>query len=178
MTNVAAADARTAAKGKAGEWLSVHCAFCRGTGKDPFGLLSRLSDCQNCLGSGEVGITGPVRTCPFCDGSGRHRRLRLTCIVCGGTGAVTVPEPFEICPRCHGRGASVIAAPREQAGRIDYLHCPTCRGKGVVSAGIAARCGKPRWARRRGKPRQRIGKGKKGVKLVFARDNSGEERKP
>jgi len=26
----------------------ITCAFCKGKGKDPFGLLSKLADCQVC----------------------------------------------------------------------------------------------------------------------------------
>ena len=144
MANVAAANTgittkgNIAIKGKAGELLTVRCAFCKGKGRDPYGQLSRLSDCQNCLGRGAVRITGPVRTCPFCDGSGvHHRNLRLVCLVCGGTGVVRVPERLAICPRCHGRGAPLIPEGREQAGRVDCFPCLTCRGKGVVDAGVA-----------------------------------------
>lgn len=151
-------DAEVTTEGKAGEWFEVGCAFCRGTGRDPFGLLSHHSDCQNCFGRGEVRLSGPVRTCPFCDSSGVHRRSRLTCIVCGGTGAVTTPEPpLKACPNCHGRGRTVIPSPREQAGRVDYLPCPRCRGKGVVGPGEAravSRRGKAAGPKKRRKKRE------------------------
>jgi len=32
----------------------ITCPFCRGTGKDPFELLSELTACQVCNGTGKV----------------------------------------------------------------------------------------------------------------------------
>lgn len=102
---------------------TLRCAFCGGTGKDPFELLSLLSECQVCVGKGKVTITEPARECAFCRGTGIYRDQRLTCTVCGGRGAVTVPQWVETCPHCHGRGT----APYE------YLPCGVCGGTGVIA---------------------------------------------
>ena len=32
----------------------IECAFCKGTGKDPFNLLSELATCQVCGGKGVI----------------------------------------------------------------------------------------------------------------------------
>jgi len=38
----------------------IKCAFCKGTGKDPFDLLSKLSTCQVCGGKGKVEVKEPM----------------------------------------------------------------------------------------------------------------------
>jgi len=84
----------------------VVCSFCRGTGKDPFGIMSAVSACCVCGG------TGAVKT--------------FTCGVCRGTGYI--PEanvPTVVCPECGGKGDS--------QGNPD-LSCLRCRGQGVVAA--------------------------------------------
>jgi len=103
----------------------ITCAFCRGTGKDPFGLLSELSACQVCLGAGKVKVPLPRRPCAFCDGTGIYAETRLTCTVCGGKGANTVEEPVEACPACKGTGKA-DAAPGHQP-------CLMCKGVGFVA---------------------------------------------
>jgi len=104
---------------------TIRCAFCRGEGKDPFGVPSELSDCQVCLGRGEVTVREPALTCVFCDGSGvqPYTSSRLTCSVCGGKGVVPVKEPFELCADCEGSGA----VPEEG------VPCKRCRGTGILS---------------------------------------------
>lgn len=121
------ATARVETKGEAGQKFMVRCAFCDGKGKDPFEIPSRLSDCQVCLGKGEVKVKAPVIECAFCDGSGVHRDQRLTCVVCGGKGLVKVTEPLETCSSCGGKG--VVPT--------DYLPCLTCHGTGVVTSEAA-----------------------------------------
>ena len=32
------------------EMVEVECAFCQGTGRDPFGIMSHLSNCSVCGG--------------------------------------------------------------------------------------------------------------------------------
>jgi len=103
---------------------AVHtCAFCGGKGKDPFELLSKLSLCQVCRGSGKVEIAEPAVKCAFCGGTGVHRDQRLTCTVCGGKGMVTIEKGLHTCPDCHGKG--VVEG--------DYLPCVTCGGTGMVA---------------------------------------------
>lgn len=101
--------------------MIVKCAFCNGTGKDPFGLLSPLSTCQVCSGRGKVSVTPPTIKCAFCNGTGIYLDKRITCTVCGGKGVVTEPKGAKTCPECKGSGQ----AP-------DSLPCLNCRGKGVV----------------------------------------------
>lgn len=97
------------------------CAFCKGTGKDPFGLLSPLSTCQVCSGTGKVKVDPPTAKCAFCNGTGVYLDKRLTCTACGGKGAVTVPKGAKTCSECNGSGQ----AP-------DGLPCLNCRGKGFA----------------------------------------------
>jgi len=101
----------------------ITCAFCEGTGKDPFGIMSPLSTCQVCWGKGSVTVREPAIVCAFCRGSGVHDEQRLTCTVCGGKGMVTIKEPVEKCPHCQGTGVNT---------GINYLSCALCGGKGVV----------------------------------------------
>jgi len=101
----------------------VRCAFCKGKGKDPFGIMSHLSTCYVCKGKKSLWVTKPVKTCPYCQGTGVSPiGARNYCLVCYGRGVVTIPEPFQICPRCKGSG-------KEPSG----LYCIQCRGKGVIS---------------------------------------------
>lgn len=79
--------ARNAAT-KKGEFVWVKCAFCRGTGKDPFKVLSPLSNCPACGGSGKALVREPHETCPDCRGTGWRRRTRLYCWTCHGKGVV------------------------------------------------------------------------------------------
>jgi len=100
----------------------IKCAFCKGKGKDPFELLSPLSECQVCNGSGKVIVETPNEVCPFCHGTGIHRGQRLTCIVCGGKGVVCTKGLSKTCPDCNGTGVPPG----------DYLPCTTCKGIGQV----------------------------------------------
>lgn len=108
--------------------VSVKCAFCNGTGRDPFGILSPLSACQVCGGRGEVRISGPVVKCAFCGGSGvqPHTTDRLHCMACKGKGWITAIEPLVECPDCNGTGL-YLGTYRQ--------HCPRCNGQGVVPEG-------------------------------------------
>lgn len=102
----------------------IRCAFCRGTGRDPFGIMSVLSTCSVCGGSGSVSMKIPYLRCAFCQGSGVYPHSRLTCTACGGTGVTPIPDPNERCPRCLGTGVE----PRSEVG----FYCLTCHGAGVV----------------------------------------------
>jgi len=107
----------------------IKCAFCKGTGKDPFDLLSKLATCQVCGGRGKVEIKGPAIKCTYCKGTGVYpHNGRVTCTVCNGKGMVTVKGADEKgaikeCPECKGTGATVDSG----------LPCIKCGGKGVVS---------------------------------------------
>ena len=67
----------------------ITCGFCKGMGKDPFGLLSEHAACQVCCGTGKVEVIEPVIKCVYCDGSGVYHNTRITCTVCNGKGMVT-----------------------------------------------------------------------------------------
>ncbi len=102
----------------------ITCAFCEGSGKDPFGVMSQLSTCQVCGGKGSVAVKEPAVRCAFCGGSGVHRDQRLTCTACAGRGMISVQVPNKACPRCRGTGADP---------EISYLPCILCRGSAVVT---------------------------------------------
>ncbi len=112
-------------KGVGKDKVEIKCAFCKGKGKDPFGILSNLSDCQVCGGNGKVRIEGPVAKCRFCSGSGvqPYTTDKLHCIACGGKGVVTEISPSKECPTCGGNGLYLS----------EYRQpCSTCKGQGVV----------------------------------------------
>lgn len=113
---------------RAGGKSVATCAFCGGTGKDPFGLLSKLSKCQVCGGRGEVSLAAPAIECAFCGGTGIERNKRITCLVCEGKGRVTAPKDAVKCPSCDGKGHV----------HGYYLTCTECGGTGVVSKQHAA----------------------------------------
>ncbi|MEK7211015.1 MAG: hypothetical protein AAB731_00090 [Patescibacteria group bacterium] len=64
----------------------IACAFCRGRGVDPFGILSKLSQCQACKGKKENFILEPHEECAACLGTGVFKHHRLPCAVCSGRG--------------------------------------------------------------------------------------------
>ncbi len=102
----------------------ITCAFCRGQGKDPFNLLSELSTCQVCGGTGKVEVEEPAIKCAFCKATGVYpRNARVTCTVCNGKGMVTVKGATEECPKCKGTATTFDSG----------LPCIKCGGKGVVS---------------------------------------------
>lgn len=120
---------------------AVRCAFCNGTGLDPFELLSPLSACPACLGRGSVNMPEPYVRCAFCRGSGVQPHTRLTCSCCAGRGVQTVREPLAACSRCGGKG-------EDPKGELN-LSCPGCGGAGVVHD-RAVRAGRGR--ARKGRP--------------------------
>jgi len=83
---------------------TLACAFCKGSGVDPFDLLSDQSVCQVCGGKGVVTIRRPFMECAYCGGTGVHLHRRLVCTVCGGKGVVVVKESAQACPDCNGQG--------------------------------------------------------------------------
>lgn len=108
----------------AGLTVQLPCAFCRGTGRDPFGILSWLSTCCVCLGQGTVWAPAPYVRCRYCQGSGAVKTF--TCTVCGGKGVVAAfPGPTVVCPQCRGTGNDAASG----------LACLPCRGRGRVPQG-------------------------------------------
>ena len=102
----------------------IKCAFCKGTGKDSFNLLSELAACQVCSGSGKVKVEEPAIKCAFCKGTGVYHDTRVTCTVCNGKGMVTAPKGETAqCPDCEGTGATMNSG----------MPCLKCKGKGVIS---------------------------------------------
>lgn len=100
--------------------MEIVCAYCRGKGRDPFGIPSALSDCQVCIGRGKVRLHPPVDRCPTCRGSGRYIHHRLPCAVCHGKGSVTKLPEGKRCQHCRGKGLD----PESE------LPCSTCYGLG------------------------------------------------
>lgn len=98
------------------------CAFCRGRGRDPFDIMSSLSTCCVCGGSGKVLIQSPTVVCAHCEGTGALKTL--TCTICGGKGSVSKPQqPTVTCPVCRGSGDDASAP---------AMACMNCRGNGWI----------------------------------------------
>ena len=107
---------------KVAKWVEVKCAFCRGSGRDPFRLTSVLSDCPACGGVGTVRVRQPYVTCRACNGTGVQPFTRVPCLACGGKGVSHVEEPTETCPVCRGKGVNGL-----------HLYCLRCHGAGMIS---------------------------------------------
>lgn len=107
--------------------IEVPCAFCQGKGKDQFELLSPLSTCQVCSGSGQRVLALPIAKCAYCRGTGVHPHSRMVCMSCNGVGQVTVPVDAVTCPGCHGSGQE-----SDHEFLDSLLSCTICKGKGVV----------------------------------------------
>jgi len=115
---------------KSGDRVTIKCAFCGGTGKDPFGLLSVLATCQVCRGKGKITVTEPVVRCAFCNGSGVQPSRRYTCIACHGKGVIATPleGEREVCPECGGTGQSHS----HQSHSHWNVTCLKCKGRGFI----------------------------------------------
>lgn len=99
----------------------VTCAFCQGHGTDPFSVMSMLSVCSACQGTGRLLVPVPHVRCAYCGGSGSYKTYR--CSVCDGSGVVPKLEgPTVTCPDCGGRAADGSSG----------LVCLHCRGRGAV----------------------------------------------
>ena len=123
------------AQGKAGERIAVTCAFCHSKGRDPFGIISPLSTCQVCGGTGRRTLRQPTVRCAYCRGTGVHPGTRMTCTTCHGVGTVPAPADAVRCPCCGGTGGA-----RDWPDYIwpdSLFSCPGCGGKGVVAAKLA-----------------------------------------
>ena len=100
----------------------VPCAFCRGAGKDPFGIMSALSACCVCQGSGRGTVQAPCQQCAHCNGSGAIKTF--TCTSCRGKGVLPALEgPTKACPECGGSGDDTS---------VSAMACLTCRGRGRI----------------------------------------------
>lgn len=101
----------------------IKCAFCKGKGKDYFDLLSGMSSCQVCGGTGKVEVMEPMIKCAYCNGTGvPPHNGRVTCTVCNGKGSVPTRGATDECLECKGTGQSTDGG----------LPCIKCRGKGVI----------------------------------------------
>ncbi len=101
----------------------IRCAFCRGQGTDPFGILSDRSVCGSCGGLGVLTVPVPHIPCVYCDATGSYKTYR--CPVCEGAGVIPALDgPNKTCPSCDGLAFE----------RSSGLVCLTCRGRGLVSA--------------------------------------------
>jgi len=101
----------------------VKCAFCNGTGKDPFEIMSPFATCSVCHGLKEHHILKPFSTCAYCKGTGVARGLRNPCLSCHGIGQVSHHKgKLSVCPECNGSGAELKS----------NLTCLKCKGAGVV----------------------------------------------
>ena len=109
--------------------VEVLCAFCNGTGKDPFGVMSKLATCQVCGGTGRVKLHPPTALCAFCRDTGVYDNARLTCTTCDGVGTVEIPVNAVPCPDCGGTGRSADGSNQAESA----LSCTRCGGKGVVA---------------------------------------------
>ncbi len=109
---------------KASRLEEIVCAFCRGTGKDPFDIMSSLSNCCVCGGRGKVIAAAPHTRCAHCRGTGAIKTF--TCTVCRGRGVLPAAAgPTVICPECQGTGDDASAP---------SMDCLRCRGRGWVMA--------------------------------------------
>lgn len=93
-----------------------------GRGKDPFGIMSYLSKCCVCWGSGVVTIQSPHIKCAHCRGTGAVKTL--TCTACMGKGVLPIAaDNTRPCPTCYGSGDDLSST---------AMYCLHCRGKGVI----------------------------------------------
>ena len=101
----------------------IACAFCKGKGVDPFNIMSPLSTCGGCGGTGLRDVPTDHVRCAYCQGEGSMKTFR--CPACDGTGVLAALEPpTRACPDCEGLSYS----------RPSGLVCLTCRGHGKVHA--------------------------------------------
>ena len=96
--------------------VEVTCSFCKGIGKDPFGLLSELSTCGVCAGRQKVWVAAQHVACPHCRGTGAIKTF--SCTVCDGKGFVPAPAgPTTVCGECNGTGDD------SSNGALECLEC-------------------------------------------------------
>ena len=123
MTTATAKRKPAASRKPAGGSTTITCAFCKGTGSDPYEVLSKLSNCQVCNGCGTVQVETPTVPCAYCRSTGKQRHTRLTCSACGGKGVIHLAGPTVKCPQCNGSGKMHGAD----------LPCSLCKGAGLIA---------------------------------------------
>lgn len=102
--------------------VEAECRFCRGSGKDPYRIMSELADCPVCLGRGKTVVPRDNVPCAHCRGSGSISSF--TCTVCGGHGVVAAPSTATAtCPVCGGSGDDPSSG---------NMACLKCKGKGYL----------------------------------------------
>ncbi len=62
----------------------IKCAFCQGTGENPY----FSHPCPVCKGAGGNQVMGKHMVCDDCHGSGHKSGTTLTCYNCNGLGAI------------------------------------------------------------------------------------------
>lgn len=101
----------------------IVCAFCKGKGKDPFGVMYPEAVCSVCHGMKEHYILKPFVNCAYCKKTGVEPGTRNSCLACHGRGSISSHKSnTKICLRCHGSGMN------HETG----LSCHDCSGKGVI----------------------------------------------
>lgn len=104
--------------------VQVQCAYCRGTGRDRFGVMSPQSTCPVCHGSGTQWVTLPLIDCAYCRTTGvSPTGTRSPCLACKGKGVQSRLNRSVICPRCGGTGTN----------QANGLYCHLCHGSGLVA---------------------------------------------
>ncbi|MDI6761061.1 MAG: hypothetical protein QMD05_09565 [Candidatus Brocadiaceae bacterium] len=73
--------------------VEITCTFCRGTGRDPFAIMSPLATCYVCGGRKKVRVASPNVSCSYCCGMGVSPiGAGNACPACCGVGFVPVSE--------------------------------------------------------------------------------------
>lgn len=101
----------------------VACAFCSGSGKDPFGQLYPGSTCQVCNGRKTIPILVPYESCAYCHGRGVEFSTQNTCTACLGKGVISISKreaKGASCKFCGGTGMEMET----------NLPCAHCHGLG------------------------------------------------
>ncbi|MBK4732552.1 hypothetical protein JJD41_22180 [Oxynema sp. CENA135] len=99
----------------------VPCAYCRGTGKDRYQIMSPLSTCPVCHGRRSHELPSPLIPCAYCRGTGASPiGARNPCLACGGKGVQGRSPESAPCKACGGTG---------RQGSTGF-YCHACHGSG------------------------------------------------
>lgn len=108
---------------------TIKCAFCKGRGLDPFGIMSEMATCQVCGGKKAVEVFEPFVDCRFCKGSGVYPTQRLSCTACSGKGVISQEtKNGKLCESCNGTGVC--------STRGAGFWCVECHGSGLAIRGM------------------------------------------